>query len=86
MKEKNSLGQPKTRYENSFSEFVRKNIASGTDLTSTMIDGNNLNDYFANIGKSLASDSKFFQFGRYDYTHICKESYISLSNRYKRCL
>ena len=86
MREKNSLEQPKTRNENSFFELVRKNIASGTNLTSTMIDGDNLNDYFANIGKSLASDSKFLQFGRYDYTHICKENYISLSNRYKRCL
>ena len=34
-------------------------IASGTNDTSTMIDIDSLNDYFANIGQSLVSGSNF---------------------------
>ena len=52
---KSSLEQLITR-KNGFFKSV-KNIASGTNHTSTIIDVDSLNDYFANIGKSSASGS-----------------------------
>ena len=52
-----------TRNKYSFSKFVTKNIATGTNRTSTMIDIDSLNNYFANIGKNLASGSIFSNLG-----------------------
>ena len=52
---KNSLEQLMIRNKNGFFKLFKKNIASGTSHTSTMIDVDEVNDYFANIGKSLAS-------------------------------
>ena len=46
-----------TENKNAFFNFGENNIASGTNHTSTMIDVKNLEGYFANIGKSLASGS-----------------------------
>ena len=45
------------RNKNGFFKLVTKNIASGTNHKSMMIDFDGLNDYFANIGKSLDSAS-----------------------------
>ena len=53
--EKNSLEQLMTWNKNGFFKFVEKITSSGTNHTNTMIDADSLNDYFANIGKSLAS-------------------------------
>ena len=42
---------------NGFSKFINRNIASGTNHTSTMKHFDSLYDYFANIRKSLTSGS-----------------------------
>ena len=40
-----------------FVKFVKKNVATGINHKRTKIDVDSLNDYFANIGNSLASGS-----------------------------
>ena len=46
------LEQLITRSENGFFQFVKNNIASATNYTSTMIDVDSLNDFFANNGRN----------------------------------
>ena len=46
-----------------FVKIVQQSIANGTNFSSTMIGSDSLNDYFANIVKSLASNSNCSNLG-----------------------
>ena len=48
-----------------------------------MIDVDSLNDYIANIGKSLASASNCSHLEKNDVTHVYRQNYFSLSNSCK---
>ena len=52
-----------TRNKNGFYKIVKKNIASETNHTSTMIDVESLKEKFANTRKSLASGSNCSNLG-----------------------